>query len=104
MQVSNVRAEIITEMLIPKELMELRNPQINIFALDTHTIGLSNTPPEFWADQCLWKSVAQVNLEDNGESTILLPQQIVSFYQPRKIELSVDVKKTRILLVINPEN
>ena len=74
---------------------------MQIFALDAQTIGVSNSPPAFWSEQCLWQGTIQGVVEENGDTTIMLPQMLVSFYQPRKIDLSVDAKKTRILLVIN---
>ena len=100
MQVSNLREELIAEIPVSKSLIDLTSDTVGIFALDSRTIGLSNNPPEFWSEQCLWQGKTQVITDEEGY-TILLPQEIISFYQAKKIDVSVDVNKTRLLLLVN---
>ena len=51
--VSDSTQEMITEAYIPLELLEISTPTVKIFALDSCTIGLSNSPPEKWQKNCL---------------------------------------------------
>ena len=83
-------------------MLECPEDDINLYALDAHTIGLSNHPPSLWLDNRLWEAKAKV-IKDASEHelTILLPSEIVRFYRPKKIELAASPEKDNILLIIH---
>ena len=100
MQITNLKREIIPEVFIPKNLIQIVGNTIRIFALDATTIGLSNTPPDFWPRESLWEgTTAVVDAEDHY--SILFPDAIVNFYSPRTIDISGDPDRSRLLLVVN---
>ena len=98
--ISEPPPEFVTEVYISMELLECQEDSIRIFALDSQTIGLSNSPPKLWLDHCLWESKALL-VKDDVELTVLLPPEIVRFYQPKKIELAGSIEKDNLLLVIS---
>lgn len=98
--VSDSSFEMVTEIYLSVDLMTISGDKINLYALDSKTIGLSNNPPERWENECLWKHEADVILEDK-EYTIIFPKQVVRFYQPKKVEIAGSVDKDNILLIIH---
>ena len=97
--VSDSTQEMVTEIYISTELLDVPKNTIRIFALDAHTIGISNSPPQLWVSQRLWESEALVTI-DEQELTIILPPEVVRFYRPKKIEIAGAVEKDNLLLVI----
>ncbi len=97
--VSDSTQEMITEIYISTELLNISADSVRIFALDSQTIGISNTPPKLWVKQCLWEKSATV-IKDNQEFMIILPPEVVRFYRPKKIEIAGSVEKDNLLLVI----
>ena len=97
--VSDSTQEMVTEIYLPVDLLDISEEFIRIFALDAHTIGLSNSPPQLWVNQRLWESRATIMI-DNHEITILLPPEVVRFYRPKKIEIAGTIDQDQLLLVI----
>ncbi len=97
--VSDSTQEMVTEIYLSVELLDISTNSIRIFALDAHTVGLSNSPPELWVNQRLWESQALVT-KDDQELTIILPPEVVQFYRPKTIEIAGTVEKNNLLLVI----
>ena len=98
--VSDSTQEMVTEIYLSEDLLDISEKTIRIFALDSHTIGLSNVPPQLWLNKCLWENKATV-LKDDHELTIILPPEVVQFYRPKKIEIAGTVQKDNILLVVS---
>jgi hypothetical protein len=68
------------EIRIPKELFESVTHEVFIYALDSHTLGISPTASEFWDKKSLWKGKAE--LEDCGDHIlVVLPYQVASFFK-----------------------
>ncbi len=97
--VSDSTQEIVTEIYLSAEIFDIPNDSIRIFALDAHTIGLSNSPPQLWINHRLWESQALVT-NDGQELAIILPPEVVRFYRPKQIEIAGTVEKDNLLLVI----
>ncbi|MFW9914523.1 MAG: hypothetical protein ACFFGZ_02835 [Candidatus Thorarchaeota archaeon] len=97
--VSDATQEMITEVYLTTDLLHCPEDSIRIFALDAHTIGLSNNPPKLWEEQCLWEKEAIVT-KDEDELTIILPREVVRFYRPKKIEIAGSMDKENVILVI----
>ena len=56
--------EIVTEIYISTDLITVIEDTIRIFALDSHTVVLSNNPPKSWQDLRLWDSKAKIVKEE----------------------------------------
>jgi len=97
--ISDSTPEIVTEIYLSTELIMIPKEKIRIFALDAHTIGLSNNPPQIWIEKRLWEGEVTI-FKDKEEQTIILPKEIVEFYRPKKIEIAGTIKKDNILLVV----
>ena len=92
--------EMVTELYIESDMLKVTGSKIKIFALDVQTIGLSNNPPIKWIDNCLWTQEAEV-MKEEGELTIILPPQVVRFYNPKRIEVAASIERDNVLLIVH---
>jgi len=98
--VSDKSNGIVTEIYLDLDMLSISSSKIRIFALDSQTIGVSNNPPELWIENCLWQGETDI-ISDEQEHTILLPMSIVSFYQPRQVELAGSIERDNFLLIVH---
>lgn len=92
MQSITTKENLIPEIFIPKELINFSDRKAKIFALDSQSIGISNNPPDHWLSDSLWNGDANLTEENDGY-TLLLPQELIGFYLPKEIEISVETKR-----------
>lgn len=98
--VTDVTQEMITELYLDADMVDLSGNVVTLYALDAKTIGLSSSPPKKWLEQALWKQEVQV-LQDGDEYTIILPPELIRFYQPKKVELAGEIDRKTVILVIH---